>query len=230
MHCSSCQREHDGPHKTCERCLSHIRNYKNRLNSEGVCVDCGASRSETSTKFCVECLIKARARVRKVVNRRTEAGTCTLCAKAKPPHNRKYCTDCSIANQLRHRARATELHTNGLCVQCGKTPPEPSRLKCIKCKEVKETARKFKRYGVTAVEIQKRLSVQENKCAICSREKTLVIDHDHKSGKFRDLLCDDCNRGLGYIRESPTTARAIADYIEWHIEYQGIKSFSERIK
>lgn len=47
--------------------------------------------------------------------------------------------------------------------------------------------------------------VQNNACAICKISFYLTkvyIDHDHKTGKFRGLLCNRCNVALGYIESS----------------------------
>jgi hypothetical protein len=49
---------------------------------------------------------------------------------------------------------------------------------------------------------------QEGKCAICGTEAPkydkgrLVIDHNHATGKFRGLLCANCNSGLGFFQEN----------------------------
>jgi hypothetical protein len=45
---------------------------------------------------------------------------------------------------------------------------------------------------------QKDLIEQKNKCKICDKEMPKPqVDHDHKTGKYRGLLCVPCNNGLG---------------------------------
>ena len=58
-------------------------------------------------------------------------------------------------------------------------------------------------------------------CAICGSHtpgatstSRLAFDHNHKTGKFRGLLCGDCNRGLGSFQDSPSRLRAAANYLE----------------
>jgi hypothetical protein len=60
---------------------------------------------------------------------------------------------------------------------------------------------------------------QQERCAICSKAapengKQLGLDHCHKTGKIRGLLCDTCNLGLGYFRDNPGLLRAAAQYLE----------------
>jgi len=59
------------------------------------------------------------------------------------------------------------------------------------------------RYGVTASEVLNTLELQGGGCGICGRsDRGLHIDHDHKTNKFRGVLCHECNRGLGYFGDS----------------------------
>ncbi len=62
-------------------------------------------------------------------------------------------------------------------------------------------------YGITADQYWALYEHQGGKCAICQRAtgrtKMLSVDHDHKTGEVRGLLCNYCNRHvLGHLRDS----------------------------
>lgn len=71
------------------------------------------------------------------------------------------------------------------------------------------------RTGVTAEEFDRMLREQRGVCAICNlpSAKTLHVDHCHTTGAVRGLLCDLCNRGLGYFHDDPHRLRVAADYL-----------------
>jgi len=64
-----------------------------------------------------------------------------------------------------------------------------------------------KKYDITLHEFEKYAAFLEYKCEICGNEekqhKNLVVDHNHKTGKVRGLLCSSCNKGLGHFKDSP---------------------------
>lgn len=73
------------------------------------------------------------------------------------------------------------------------------------------------RYDLTPEQLQKMEADQKGLCAICGCKPTkLVIDHDHKTGKVRALLCKLCNVLLGAAKELESTLKAAADYLEKH--------------
>ncbi len=76
-----------------------------------------------------------------------------------------------------------------------------------------------KKYGITEDDFNSFLRKQGNVCAICKqpenvKDRALAIDHDHKTGIIRGLLCGDCNRALGLMQDSPKILRSAAKYIE----------------
>lgn len=64
----------------------------------------------------------------------------------------------------------------------------------------------YSKFGVKPDEFNEALKYQDYKCAICKRAegdvRRLCVDHDHKTGLLRGLLCDDCNMGLGLFRDN----------------------------
>jgi len=65
------------------------------------------------------------------------------------------------------------------------------------------------------------LEMQQGMCAICQVEPAAHVDHDHDTGAVRELLCFNCNGGLGQFKDQPDVLRAAADYVERHRARQG---------
>jgi Recombination endonuclease VII len=81
-----------------------------------------------------------------------------------------------------------------------------------------------KQYGITLAEYDAMSEAQGHCCAICAKPENkvvrrgvnedirrLAVDHDHRTGKVRGLLCADCNRAIGLFADDPSRIhRAIA--------------------
>lgn len=80
---------------------------------------------------------------------------------------------------------------------------------------VKKTWLKFK-YGLTLEQYNEMELRQNGLCAICLTETKLVVDHDHSTGKVRELLCADCNRGLGCYKDEPIRLQRSIEYLIKH--------------
>jgi hypothetical protein len=50
-------------------------------------------------------------------------------------------------------------------------------------------------------------------CAVCQEVKTLVVDHDHDTGKVRGLLCHGCNVGIGLLGDKSASVGRAARYL-----------------
>jgi len=77
-------------------------------------------------------------------------------------------------------------------------------------------------YGITQKEYDAMLRSQHGRCAICRSRSThfkygLAVDHNHKTGKVRGLLCIKCNTAIGNLKTAWLLARAIS-YFEKHGE------------
>lgn len=76
------------------------------------------------------------------------------------------------------------------------------------------------KYGLSVEQFNEILESQNNKCAICGSDapdhhkKRLNVDHCHKTGMVRGLLCDACNRGIGLLKDDPKIMKNAICYIE----------------
>ena len=82
----------------------------------------------------------------------------------------------------------------------------------------RERRSRYKRlYGITLEQYAELLIVQGGLCAICGKpddNRLLSVDHNHKTGQVRGLLCSDCNLGVGSLLDTPNTAKALINYAE----------------
>jgi hypothetical protein len=76
----------------------------------------------------------------------------------------------------------------------------------------------IRKFSITLEEYNRKLRDQDGKCAICgtqngSNGRSLAVDHDHQTGRIRKLLCDRCNRGLGFFDHNPKLLEFAKDYL-----------------
>lgn len=77
----------------------------------------------------------------------------------------------------------------------------------------------IRKYGITLEDYEVLLKNQGGVCGICGKppkpDRALDVDHDHKTGKVRGLLCHNCNyRVLG--RTTLEKFRLVVNYLERH--------------
>lgn len=70
------------------------------------------------------------------------------------------------------------------------------------------------RYGISLQQFEEMKAAQLGCCAICEQVMNPpCVDHDHKTGKVRALLCSGCNTALGGLRDSPQLCFNAAEYL-----------------
>ena len=80
-----------------------------------------------------------------------------------------------------------------------------TRSCCYSCVPDTRAKQRYELYGLTQTRYEKMLAEQDNKCAICKTSfatlssRSVHVDHDHKTGKVRGVLCSMCNSGLSYL-------------------------------
>ena len=73
-----------------------------------------------------------------------------------------------------------------------------------------------KKFGIGLHQYETILKEQNGVCYLCGEQefRNLAVDHCHKTGKVRRLLCSECNMGLGKFKDNPNLLRKAAEYVE----------------
>ncbi|MDE2099549.1 MAG: endonuclease VII domain-containing protein [Patescibacteria group bacterium] len=102
---------------------------------------------------------------------------------------------------------------------------------CNKCASNRWMNENWSKYGIvrgdgsrfTHIDYDRAYQIQGGKCAICEihqseQKHRLHVDHNHKTGQFRGLLCFTCNAALGNIKENQKIIKRIGEYLQTHCE------------
>ena len=110
-----------------------------------------------------------------------------------------------------HDTHITGRYKNSTCKECSTNAPRH--------KDQIRNARYKSAFGITLEQYNIMFAKQNGLCLGCYKhqsncKRALHVDHDHKNGKVRGLLCHECNSILGYAKDSSATLRRLADYLE----------------
>ena len=185
------------------------------------CPDCGehksleefpvaAKRSDGRATYCKACmLVRSRASYRK---RAAAKGKQVREAVATPP-DYKRCPDCGEIKPLEAFPR-NKNSKNGRathCKPCHNARSEETRQRLYGGGRHYHLMR---RYGLTEVEVDEMLLDQGDLCALCREAPAQHVDHDHKTGEVRGILCFNCNGGLGQFRDRVDILLNAVAYLE----------------
>jgi hypothetical protein len=70
-----------------------------------------------------------------------------------------------------------------------------------------------RRYGIGQAEVDQMLADQGGVCAACGKPDPGHVDHDHKTGVVRGMLCFNCNQALGNVRDSRRVLEQLSEYL-----------------
>ncbi|WP_217254765.1 endonuclease VII domain-containing protein [Streptomyces sp. AC602_WCS936] len=143
---------------------------------------------------CRECGAEAYRRRREAQGKKVR--------RADVPEGCKHCLGCDEVKPW------SEWHRNA-------TASDGVSTRCKACRAVAGRARHLqRRYGLTEAERDAMVGSQKGLCVICLKAPAVHVDHCHKTGRVRGVLCFNCNSGLGLLRDDPDVMNRAADYLE----------------
>lgn len=112
-----------------------------------------------------------------------------------------------------------KVHPNGdtYCSECKLMRMRSDRAKNPqKYLQYYKTCNRRRNYNLEPHEYNKLMEDSNNLCMICKeppKTKSLHIDHDHKTGKVRGLLCHGCNTAIGLMKEDTNILQKAINYL-----------------
>jgi hypothetical protein len=160
------------------------------------------------------CRVHARLRLRTSKERRHGPSTVRRSAGREVPPGWKWCPDCDAVKPMGDfpSTRASKSGRHTYCKPCHNVRGRATLARVGGAR----TYHLKRRYGISAADADAMLLAQGGLCAVCQAAPAAHVDHDHATAAVRELLCFNCNGGLGQFRDDPAVLRAAADYVERH--------------
>ena len=103
------------------------------------------------------------------------------------------------------------------CKQCTK-----ARVKAKRDPERSRDLHLQRQYGISLADFNRMVLAQGSQCACCpatepgGKHNQWCVDHDHATGKVRQLLCKNCNIVLGIVDDDPDHLLSLVQYLKHH--------------
>lgn len=140
--------------------------------------------------------------------------------------------DCSVCKENKPASDFYKMSArkfNGLrpeCKVCSAAKTKEYFEKNPECRHYHNLKARLKDKGLTIEEFNQMVEDQGGGCAVCGqpekasyksmgdRQSRLSVDHDHKTGLVRGLLCSNCNTALGLLGEDVERMKKLMEYVE----------------
>lgn len=184
-----------------KKCNSIASNTRSRMDpSKKICRSCSTvlpiEQFHPAHRSCVACEDLLAAGTKR----------CGGCAEVKP------------LTLFHKRAQRVDGFSH-ICKSCKSSEAKKRNADPLRKERNRDVKYRLK-YGITTADVSAMARQQGGKCAICDKPETpqrrLVVDHNHKTGAVRSLLCGTCNSLLGYGSEDPKIFLAAIQYVERH--------------
>lgn len=117
-------------------------------------------------------------------------------------------------NRTCSKGHPRDYYKSGQCRVCAKEKYEISRDTVLKTTRIR-------RYKITEEVLNDLFDSANHRCEICGvtglsglKSDRLCVDHNHETSKLRGVLCNACNRGIGYLKDNPVLLRLAASYLD----------------
>ena len=152
---------------------------------------------------------------------------CPKCIEDKPCMNGPICKHCGAELQnICSKCHINEVRPQGgKCRSCEAEAtrnywlehkkPRPQSVRKTSTEEatLRHRAWQCKQYGVDFIDVLEQIEKQDSRCSICGKQSKLVIDHNHKTGFYRGLLCSSCNMALGAFDDNVELLSNAIEYV-----------------
>lgn len=164
----------------------------------------------TIGKVCKRCLIK-----QDVTEFYKFRWVCKSCCVAKAKQRQESHKDSHRTSSAAYYKRNRER-----CLEYSKARKKANWGSVLVSARASNRNRRLKMMGASIDDFLAALESQGGRCAICQVNqvgadggKNVHVDHCHKTGKFRGILCAGCNKGLGHFCDEPENLRRAAAYL-----------------
>lgn len=153
--------------------------------------------------------------------------------KKKQGNSRRYESCCISCNVNRTKKYKSNRNPFRICTKCkllkehskgGDICKDCTKEYTLKVKDITTNRRLKKDYGITLEDYNALLKIQNNNCGLCEdplipnigMSRNSNVDHDHLTGKVRNILCHNCNVGLGHFKDNIDLLYKAIAYLKFH--------------